>query len=193
MATHSPTLLLGPDDHGRAVSAEEFAAAEFVEPWGYEREGGRLVVMPPDGHGHQAATEPWRDHLVWYKRERPDLVRHVFSKPWIRVDEEKDRIGDIGVYLAPPRPVAPGAEPLPDLLFEIVSPGKISRERDFVTKRSLYHRLGVREYVIVDRFDRRVTVLTWAPGGYDERILSPADTYTTPLLPGLVIPLAEVL
>ena len=49
MATQSTRLVLGPDDHGRPVSAEEFADAHYLEPWKYERVAGRLVVMPPDG------------------------------------------------------------------------------------------------------------------------------------------------
>jgi Uma2 family endonuclease len=78
-------------------------------------------------------------------------------------------------------------------MFEIVSPGRESHDRDYVEKRADYYRIGVREYVIIDRFVRRVTVLTHSPGGYEERVLTPPDTYTSPLLPGLVIPLAEVL
>ena len=77
-------------------------------------------------------------------------------------------------------------------MFEIVSPAATSRDRDYVKKRSEYERLGVKEYVIVDRFKKQVTVLTLTPGGYQEQVLTPADTYTSPLLPGLAIALAEV-
>ena len=64
MATLQHALRLGPSDHGRAVSAEEFAAADYDGPWRYEREQGRLIVMPPDGPGHDGSSEPLRDHLV---------------------------------------------------------------------------------------------------------------------------------
>jgi Uma2 family endonuclease len=56
MATHEPevrdVLALGPDDNGRLVSDDEFAAADFAEPWKYERVEGRLVVMYPNGPEH---------------------------------------------------------------------------------------------------------------------------------------------
>ena len=85
MATHEPTveprLVLGPDDHGRVTSADEFAEAEFRGPWKYERVDGRLVVMASDGYRHQATSEPWRDHLVDYKRNRPDLVEARLLQP----------------------------------------------------------------------------------------------------------------
>jgi hypothetical protein len=46
-------------------------------------------------------------------------------------------------------------------------------------------------YVIVDRFKDAALVLTWQPGDYAERILTATDIYTTPLLPGLSIPLND--
>ena len=122
MATHEapPRLTLGPDDHGRTVSADEFADADFLEPWKYEREDGRLIVMPPDGQDHNDIAEPWRDELVLYKRlTRPGHVQMVKSEAWVRVDGGTDRIGDIAVYLATDQPVPP----IPDRRHQVVAPG----------------------------------------------------------------------
>ncbi len=193
MATQRTILQLGRADAGRAVAADEFAEAAFEEPWRYEREGGRLIVLTPSGEGHSSVSEPWRDHLGAYRLARPDVVQKVVSEAWIRVDEGTDRVGDIGVYLVPGGPVAPIPDRVPELIFEVVSPDKASRERDYVAKRAEYFRLGVREYVIIDRFRRLVTVLAHAPGGYGERALGVGETYESPLLPGLAIPLSEVL
>ena len=54
-------------------------------------------------------------------------------------------------------------------------------------------RFGVRESVIVDRFDHRLTVFSLVDGQYSESWLGPKDTYTSPLLPGLSIPLAGII
>ena len=54
-------------DEGRLVSSEEFAEADFDEPWKYEREDGRLIVLAPSGEGHLDATIPWRDELIVYR------------------------------------------------------------------------------------------------------------------------------
>src|SRR3954452_11320338 len=109
MATHEPEIrtisTLGPNDHGRRVSAEEFATVEFLEPWKYERVGGRLVVMSPDGQEHADTSEPWRDRLGAYRLAHPEVVQIVKSDSWVRVDGGTDRIGDIGVYLRTDRPV----------------------------------------------------------------------------------------
>jgi Uma2 family endonuclease len=183
-------LRLGPDDHGRLLTDEEFAEADYAEPWRYERVKGRLVVLFPDDQEHVDTSEPWRDHLAVYKLGHRDRVQSVKSNAWVRVPGGTDRIGGIGVYLVVDRLEPKIPDRIPDLIYEIVSPG---RDRNYVEKRADYFRIGVREYVIIDRFGKRVTVLTHAPEGYEERILTPTDTYTSPLLPGLAIPLAEVL
>lgn len=68
MATHRTSLVLGPDDAGLAVSEAEFAEAEFVEHWTYEREDGRLVLVPLEGQGN------------------------LDDQGWSRVDDGMDRI-----------------------------------------------------------------------------------------------------
>jgi len=182
----------GVADDGRAVSAEEFASGFYEEPWRYERVKGRLLVMSPEGTGHIRESEPWRDRLVVCKVARPDVVAAVVSQAWVRVDDN-DRIGDIGVYLGSPDDLDIPNKP-PDLMFEFVSKAKRDRYRDYVEKRAEYGRLGIPEYVIVDRFDRKVTVLTLGEGGiYAERVLTAADVYASPLLPGFEVRLAEVL
>jgi Uma2 family endonuclease len=193
MATLQHVLKLGPEDRGRPLTAEEFAEAEYAEPWKYEREQGRLIVMPPDGPGHDDCSEPIRDDLGVYRKAHPDRVEKVVSEAWVRVDAGTDRIGDIGVYLVGPRSSIDRPDRVPEMMFEIVSPDRKSRERDYVKKRHEYHRLGVLEYVVIDRRQHRMTVYTPGPRGYRKRVLRPGDVYTSPLLPGLAIPLAGVL
>jgi Uma2 family endonuclease len=196
MAIHESTtaarLRLGPDDQGRLVTDEEFAEADYAVPWKYERVQGRLVILFPDDQERAEASEPWRDYLAVYKLGHRDRVQIVKSNAWVRVPDGTDRIGAIGVYLVADRPVPMIPDRVPDLMFEIVNSGREDHDRNYVEKRADYHRIGVREYVIIDRFAKRVTVLTLRPNGYEENLLTPADTYTTPLLPDLVIPLAEV-
>ncbi len=192
MSTARPILRLGKRDEGLPVSSEEFAEADFDAPWKYEREDGRLIVMAPAGEGHSYVSEPWRDRLGAYRLAHPDVVDLVVSEAWVRVDGGTDRIGDIGVYLVSDRPMSRRPDRVPDLMFEVVSEDKISRDRDYVRKRAEYQRLGVREYVIIDRFRRVVTVLTLAEGGYAERHLSADAVYESPLLPGFSVRLFEV-
>ena len=186
-------LTLGLADHGRALSAEEFAEGDYAGPYKYERVDGRLVVMPPDGEGHQQTSGPMRDHLGAYRLAHPDLVHAVYSNPWIRVDGRTDRIGDVGVYLARPDGSFAYPDQSPDIIFEVVSPGTADRRRDYVEKRAEYQALGVPEYVILDRFAAEAVVLTLVDGVYAQQALKAAETYESPRLPGFALRLAEVL
>ena len=146
--------------------------------------------MPPEGIEHVLASNPWRNRLIIYQFQHPGIIQEVVTQNWVRPDDETDRIGDLGVYLSNrPFDLPDGA---PDLMFEIVSPGKANRTRDYVMKRALYQAIGVKEYVIVDRFDRRVTVLTLGPNGYDERVLTDSDVYTSTLLPRFEVRIVDV-
>jgi Uma2 family endonuclease len=186
-------LRLGPQNAGEQISAEEYATAEWVPPYRYERAKGRLVVMPPAGPDHRESSRPFQRLLNHYWEEHRDIVDYVDVEGWVSTSEEDDRLPDLCVYLKASATGKRVPERVPDLVFEIVSGGKVDRDRDYVEKREEYHRIGVKEYVLVDRFKRQVLVLTWREDDYDERVLKAKDSYTSPLLPGLAIPVAEAL
>jgi len=124
----------------------------------------------------------------------PEVIDHVFHESWTPVEEDTDRIADIAAFL---KQDAPRVDRFPfwtpDMVFEIVSAGWANRRRDYQEKRTEYERLGVPEYVIVDKYDHLVTVLTLRDGRYVERRLGPEDSYSSPQLPGLSIPLRGVI
>jgi Uma2 family endonuclease len=81
----------------------------------------------------------------------------------------------------------------PDLVVEILSKG--TRRLDERIKLEAYERCGVREYWLFDRFRKGVQVWERAVEGFRQRpFLSSAagDVLTSPLLPGLEFPLAEI-
>ncbi len=78
----------------------------------------------------------------------------------------------------------------PDIVVEILS---TDRNRDLVRKRQIYAEAGVLEYWPIDPRNDTVTQLELRDGAYVERaVLTAADALTTPLLPGLSIPLADI-
>jgi Uma2 family endonuclease len=81
----------------------------------------------------------------------------------------------------------------PELVVEVLSPGKKNERRDRETKLKLYARRGVEEYWIVDwprhaidLFRRDGELLVAAAA------LGPGDTLASPLLPGFAVPLTRV-
>ena len=81
----------------------------------------------------------------------------------------------------------------PELVIEIASPR--TRKRDETIKRRLYERWGVSEYWVVDPEVERIRIYRQAGDAISraEELSSEAnDSVTTPLLPGLVVPVAAV-
>ncbi|MFY9824018.1 MAG: Uma2 family endonuclease [Thermoanaerobaculia bacterium] len=81
----------------------------------------------------------------------------------------------------------------PDLVVEVFSPK--TRRTDAVTKRHLYEKYGVQEYWMVDPELETVEVYRLGGGIFRreaELSAEQEDVLTTPLLPGLEIPLAEI-
>jgi len=188
----SDELHLGPDDAGRLLSRAEFAAAECKEPFIYERVKGRLVVMAPAGPEHRGVSRSFRRELGGYWHAHQELVEEVDVEGWLATSEDDDRIPDICVYLHGPTTGQTVPDRVPDIIFEFVSATRADQERDYIHKRAEYYALGVKEYVIVDRFKKTVLVLTHSPNDFHEQCLKLGEKYSTPLLPGLSVSIDEV-
>jgi len=75
--------------------------------------------------------------------------------------------------------------PPPQLVVEVVSPGRENADRDYRYKRSEYAARGIAEYWIVDPIQQRVTVLEWVEGLYEERVFQGNQQIISPMLPDL--------
>lgn len=81
-------------------------------------------------------------------------------------------------------------EGVPDIVAEVLCS---DRNRDLVRKRQVYAEAGIPEYWIFDERNETVMPLELRDGMYVERtLLTAVDTLSTPLLPGLEIPLAGI-
>jgi Uma2 family endonuclease len=81
----------------------------------------------------------------------------------------------------------------PTIVIEFVSASKRDFQRDYIDKRDEYLQAGVLEYWIIDRFRRRMTVVRGGADPVTEIVITEPETYTTPLLPGFALPLAQLL
>ena len=147
--------------------------------------------MSPAGPEHRKASRPFRRELGAYWGQNRDYIDDVDVEGWVTTSEEDDRIPDICVYLAGSGSREAVPRRVPDLIFEFVSGSRADQERDYIDKRDEYHRIGVREYVIVDRFKQSALVLTWESHEYAERELAANEVYSSALLPGLTVALDE--
>jgi Uma2 family endonuclease len=63
--------------------------------------------------------------------------------------------------------------PPPELVIEVVSPGKTNQERDYRFKRSEYAARGIPEYWVIDP-EAKITVFTLETGFYEEAVYTGA-------------------
>ena len=86
-----------------------------------------------------------------------------------------------------------GAKGAPDLVVEILSPSTARLDREM--KRTVYAEAGVREIWFVDLWNDRIEIHRFAAqaGAAAVTTLERRDVLTTPLFPGLAIPVADAL
>ena len=182
---------------GIRMSLDEFLALGETEgKW--ELDDGTLYVEPWSGTpDHQflmmQCCFPIMDYLDAFADFPPAEICHQITTVLSR---EKQRAvePDIVIILNHRRNIIGPAriESAPDIIAEILS-RSADRARDLGYKRRIYAEAGVQEYWPVDPRHDTVTQLELRNGAYVERAtLGPDDTLTTPLLPGLAIPLADI-
>ena len=180
---------------GTRMSVDEFLNLPEIDEYRWlELDDGELYFMPRPRRAHQFL----KDTLITQFRILFDSLieppAEVYTELVIIISRESGRvlIPDLSVFLRPPGDESDisAAGNIPDIVVEILS---TDRNRDLVRKRQLYAEAGVREYWIFDPVNDTVLPLELQNGEYADRpLLTAADTLTTPLLPGLSIPLADL-
>ncbi|WP_442482584.1 Uma2 family endonuclease [Aeoliella sp. SH292] len=177
--------------NGMVLSAEEYdAATEWDDRYRYELINGVLIVSPPAGIGERGPND-YLGHWIWnYKEMHPQgqIVIYTAPEQEIRIGRNRRR-ADRAIWIGSARSIDPLAD-VPTIAVEFVSNKPRDRKRDFVVKRAEYASAGVKEYWVIDRFARELTVFR----GMDEVLtIAENEIYTTPLLPGFELPFAKLL
>ena len=194
MATVTSTTRIGPADHGRSMTLEEFLEAEEEEGYRYELARGVLEVthVPNDPHG----LTVWilLSSIAVYSREHPGVIYRAGGGSEFRLwlpAMISGRNPDVAVALrATPKDWR--GRRLPSLVFEVVSEGSDAHERDYVTKRAEYLAYGLREYWIVDLQTRIVTVLIRDGDVWIEQIYRDDQQAVSLVLPGFAVRLPDL-
>jgi Uma2 family endonuclease len=156
---------------------------------------GEHYVTPSPSTRHQRISGNL--HLLignWLEQHR---IGQVFYAPYDVVFSDVDIVEPDLLYLSNERAAQvvteKHAKGVPELVIEIASPS--TRRRDETIKRRLYERAGVSEYWVVDPELDVVRVYRREAGGFGRPIelsREAGDVLSTPLLPGLELPLARV-
>ncbi|MBD2232661.1 Uma2 family endonuclease [Phormidium tenue] len=153
----------------RFYSFEEYLAYDDGTEHFYELFNGELIEVPPEsGQNVQIAN---RLLLIFALLLGIDRVRGHGLELEVR-GEPKNRYPDLTVIqpehiqLLAKRNTIRLTMPPPALVVEVVSPGELQWERDYVAKRAQYEDLGIPEYWIINPQDRTVLVLAQQGQGF---------------------------
>ncbi len=185
---------VGPENHGRRMSLEDFAEAEETPGFRYELAKGRVVVSDVPGLPHALIVQNIDCAVRAYQARYPDVIYFAGggSDCALRLPGIKsERHPDLAIYMTIPTDEEnPWSTWIPEIVVEVVSKG--GEDRDYAEKREEYLDAGIREYWIVDPMERRILVLTRRMDVWDERRLAGAQKLSTPLLPGFELEVATV-
>ena len=190
MTTSKPRLRTG-----MRMSVAEFLELPDIDEYRWlELDDGELYFMPRPRRAHQFVSISLSAYFVNHLNTFDEPPAEVYTELVVVISPESGRIliPDLSVFLRAPGDASDisAVGRIPDLVVEILSS---DRNRDLVHKRQLYAEAGVAEYLIFDPQNDTVLPLRLSGGEYtDLPILTAADTLTTPLLPGLSIPLADI-
>jgi Uma2 family endonuclease len=190
-----PKMVLGPESAGMLMTPEEFDAIEdYDENYRYELIHGVLVVSPLPLPQETGPNELLGHYLLAYQESHPQGSSLDLTLPqqYVKVRGGR-RIAD--------RLIWAGLGSVPDIredtatiAAELVSAGRRSQKRDYKEKRREYQQAGLKEYWIIDRFQRTMTVFQFRnKKSVVKKIIREHETYESPLLPGFQVPLGKLL
>lgn len=185
------TSRLTLDSAGLSMSKEEFRAVEdFDDHYRYELIRGVVIVTPPASNSEAKANHQLGTMLDRYAEEHPQgkciddtlFEREIETIPNLRRTDRSIWIG-LGRVPDPETDV-------PAIIVEFVSPGRAAFYRDYEEKRDEYLQIGVKEYWVIDHFERTMTI--FRPQA-EPQVVKEGEVYSTPLMPGFELPLQTIL
>jgi Uma2 family endonuclease len=186
---------LGPADHGRPLTREEFQSASYEGRYRYELIDGRLYVSPPPRFSHDWIVNWLFRRLDDYASRRPDVINYVSARSAVPVEERADTTDpepDLAAFRDVPLDVPPEEVRWEDiqavLVVEVISEDDAAK--DLMRNPVLYLEVpSIREYWVIDPRPSadEPTLYVYRRRGarWQQRITVPfGGVYTTRLLPG---------
>jgi Uma2 family endonuclease len=192
-------IKLGPADHGRPMTWQEFQTGDYEEGFRYELIEGKLYVSP-EANLPETCVHDWlRDKLKDYSKAHPKVINKVLGPARVFVP------GQEGVTAPEPDLAAyhdfPAPQRLRDLRWEAVSPLLVCEilsasdpNKDLVRNVELYWLVPtIKEYWVLDaREDAdhpRLRVHRRGRKQWRIEDYGPREAYTPRLLPGFKLTL----
>lgn len=188
------TKKLGPADHGRVLSLDDYEAGDYELGHKYELINARLYVSPLPNLSEDRAERWLAKKVESYADRHPEVINYISRKPRVFVPgAQKTTCPEPDLVAYRNFPLETSLKELrwhqvsPFLVVEI--PSADDPDKDFVRNVELYLRVPtIKEYWILDTLadPDQPRLLVHRRHGSRWRVIEVAfgETYTTPLLPG---------
>ncbi len=182
---------LDAHSNGTLMTSEEFdAVEEYDRDYRYELIHGVVIVNPIPGGGQNSPNDRLGHYFWQYVEMHPQgpMIDETLPEQYVYLPNGTRRIADRLVWTGLGHPPDLQRD-IPSIAIEFNSKRRRDRRRDYEEKRDEYLSLGIKEYWIIDRFRRMMTVFR----GTEEIVLKETENYSTALLPGFELPLGKLL
>ena len=184
---------LGLGSAGMLMTPAEFdSVTDYDDRYRYELIKGVLVASPTPSRQERHPNEQLGYWLRQYQEDHPQGSSLDLTLPEeeIQINQDRRRV-DRAIWAGLGRD--PGETETPTIVVEFVSQGKVNQERDYVAKRAEYREIGIRQYWVVDRFRRTLTVYSFGGEKDEELVIHEGQKYAPPLLLGFELDVARLL
>ncbi len=186
------------------VATKRWTLAEYLtyddgsDSHRYELENGEIIRMPSESHLNQAIA-------VFLLFAFGEFVPRSLLRWATEIETSGSgatvRIPDIMLLTEELDEAMKGASrglvradmPSPQLVVEIVSPGKKNQDRDYRYKRSEYAARGILEYWVVDPKQAQIIILVLVDGLYEEAVFTGQQRIESATFPQLDLTADQVL
>lgn len=168
----------------------------------YEWVDGELIAVPTESEFNEWLSFALQLYFVNSGLVRPRLLKRYTCElevPTLEPKQPRNRFPDLVILrpehieLTQNRLTIRLDMPPPDLVVEVVSPGKVNRVRDYEEKRHQYEAREIPEYWLLDPDQATVTVLVLKGDTYDETAFSGNDKIVSFMFSGFSLTAEQVL
>ncbi|WP_017306139.1 Uma2 family endonuclease [Spirulina subsalsa] len=182
------TIQLPQEIPSKEMSLQEFLNYDDGSDSRYELEDGKLLYMPSESDINQRIAMFLLAYflqlgLPFYRLRIGAELAVMGSRATVRLPDLMVLTEELAQALSgASRSMISLEMPPPELVVEVVSPGRENEERDYRYKRAQYQARGIREYWIIDPMQEQITVLRLVRGLYEEAIFRGEEGMVSELL-----------
>jgi len=183
----------------KLLTIEDYIAYDDGTERRYELVDGELVVMPTESQVNSCIARyllfEFAKYFPIYRLAYKDIEIETPGKrarcrlPDLLIHSQESYLAIASVN----RAIIRLDMPPPDLVVEVVSPGKENTDRDYRYKHTEYAARAIPEYWIIDPQLQQITVCQWIDGKYEDKIYQDENPIGSFVIPDFNLSALQIL